>query len=175
MSHKSRTGLLISLGAAAGVAAMMSAATAPTARADDFTDVINAVDTDFTTGQADFSDAVTAFEGNADLSGLTDFFDGLNEDFLASSTNLFAGTAELLDNEAVTGPIGLGVTPPTDFADAVSVAETLYQEGTTEMTDAANAFIAGDYGYGVFYDLFGADIATVLPLEEILLGSVASL
>ena len=47
--------LAIAVGVAAaagafGVAALISMATAPTARADDFTDVINAVDFDYSTG-----------------------------------------------------------------------------------------------------------------------------
>jgi hypothetical protein len=40
---------------------MMAAATAPTARADDFTDVINKVDADLTAGQSYFIAAVTDF------------------------------------------------------------------------------------------------------------------
>jgi hypothetical protein len=43
-NNRSRTGVLVGLAAAAGafgVAAMMSAATAPTARADAFTDMIH--------------------------------------------------------------------------------------------------------------------------------------
>jgi hypothetical protein len=49
---------LIGVAAAAGAfgaAAMMSAATAPTARADDFTDVINAVDGDYGYALVDYS------------------------------------------------------------------------------------------------------------------------
>ena len=46
-SNGSRTGVLVGLAAAAGafgVAAMMSAATAPTARADEFSDIVNGVE-----------------------------------------------------------------------------------------------------------------------------------
>jgi hypothetical protein len=169
--------ILIGLAAAAGAlgAAAMMSVTAPTARADDFTDVINAVDGDFAQGQVYFGEAVTAFGSNADVTGLADLFNGLNEDVLGSSTNLFAGTAELLDNEVVTGPVGLGITAPTDFASGASLAEDFYQAGLSYLTDGASAFAAGDYGYGVFDDLFGANILAALPLEEILLGSVASL
>jgi len=56
-SNRSRFGMLIGLAAAAGafgVAVMMSAVTAPTARADDFSDVISAVDGDYTGVAASF-------------------------------------------------------------------------------------------------------------------------
>jgi hypothetical protein len=32
----------------------------------------------------------------------------------------------------------------------------------------------GDYGVASVYDLFGADFASILPLEELLLGAAAS-
>jgi hypothetical protein len=60
-SNRSRFGMLIGLGAAAGafgVAAMMSAATAPTARADAYSDIISAVDGDFAAGEAEFASAL---------------------------------------------------------------------------------------------------------------------
>jgi hypothetical protein len=64
MERALRPGVLIGLAATVGtfgVAAMMSAATAPTARADDFSNIINAIDGDFTAGQADFTAAVSDF------------------------------------------------------------------------------------------------------------------
>src|SRR5271168_493275 len=65
-SNRSRAATLIGVAAAAGafgVAAMMSAATAPTARADDLTEIVNAVDGDFANGTADFNTAFGDFSG----------------------------------------------------------------------------------------------------------------
>jgi hypothetical protein len=41
-------------------------------------------------------------------------------------------------------------------------------------TDAAEDFTAGDYGYAAYYDMLGADYASIIPLEELLLGVGAS-
>src|ERR1700677_2547620 len=76
-SNRSRVGMLIGLGAAAGAfgaAAIMSADTAPTARADDFTDVINAVDAAYSSGQIEFGIADTDFGGSNINDGLAAFF-----------------------------------------------------------------------------------------------------
>jgi len=65
-SNRSRAAALTGVAAAAGafgVAAMMSAASAPTARADDFTDVISGIDGDFTAGAGALTNAATDFSG----------------------------------------------------------------------------------------------------------------
>jgi hypothetical protein len=175
MERTLRPHLLIGLAAAAGAVAMISAATAPTARADDFTDVINAVDGDFSAGQAYFSDAVSDFGSSEDVDGLASLFSGLNEDLLGAPISLVGGTVQLLDNEPVDGAVGLGIPAPTDFADGLSEAETLYNLGETYLTAGATAISSGEYGGGLIDELFGADVVSIIPLEEILLGSVASL
>jgi hypothetical protein len=67
---RARSRILVGLAATAGAfgaAGMMSAATAPTARADDFSDIISAIDGDYTEGSAAFSSALSDF-GSADFS-----------------------------------------------------------------------------------------------------------
>jgi hypothetical protein len=59
--------MLVGLGGAAGavgVAVTMSAVSAPTARADDFTDVIATVETQIADGQVAFSAAASDFGSN---------------------------------------------------------------------------------------------------------------
>ena len=76
---RSQPGILVGLAAALGAfgaAAMMSAATAPTARADDFTDIITAVDSDYAAGQGDFTTAFADFDSNEFAPGLTTFLKG---------------------------------------------------------------------------------------------------
>src|SRR5271166_3881800 len=66
MGNKRSRAVLVGLDAAVGAvgaAAMMSAATAPTARADDFTDILNGVEGNFAAGQ-------TAFGGDDVTDGL---------------------------------------------------------------------------------------------------------
>jgi hypothetical protein len=174
MERTLRPHMLIGFAAAAGAAAMMSAAAAPTAHADDFTDVINAIEGDFASGQTYFGDAASDFSSNEDVAGLAYLFSGLNEDALGAPVSLIGGTAELLDNETVTGVVGLEINPPTDFADGLTNAEDLYQVGQEFFNAGATLISSGEYGGGLLDELFGADVSSVLPLEEILLGSVAS-
>lgn len=67
---------------------MMASVTSPAARADDSTLIIDAIDGDFTAGQADFTSAFTDFGSGAFVPGLAEFFDGVNEDSLAAPDNL---------------------------------------------------------------------------------------
>lgn len=73
MGNKRSRAVLVGLDAAVGAvgaAAMMSAATAPTARADDFTDILNGVEGNFAAGQTAFDNASTDFGGDDVTDGL---------------------------------------------------------------------------------------------------------
>jgi hypothetical protein len=175
-SNRSRTGVLVGLAAAAGAfgaAAMMSAAAAPTARADDFTDVINAVDGDYAAGQSEFTTAFTAFSSNELAPGLLALVNGTDDDALSPSANLLVGTIELLTNEPVDGAIPWDFVLPADFSDAVTIAQE-YLTGNGYFADAVSAFSLGDYGEAAYDDLIGLDVATLGPLEELLLGAAVS-
>jgi hypothetical protein len=102
-----------------GAAAMMSAASAPTAHAtDDFTDIINAVDTDFTDGRGYFTAAFADFGSNEFAPGLTTFFEGLDADILTAPNNVALGTVEALQGETLSFTFPFALTTPTTFADA---------------------------------------------------------
>ena len=122
-SYRSRAATLIGLGAAAGafgIAAMMSAATAPTARADDFSDIIAAVEGDFTAGQAAFGDAFTDF-GSSDVNdGLAAFFSGLDDDVVGAPDNVFVGTVDALTGAPVIGSFTFDLLPITSLATALT-------------------------------------------------------
>jgi hypothetical protein len=176
-SNRSRAATMVGVVAAAGafgVAAMMSAATAPTARADDFTDVINAVDADYAAGQPDFTTAFTDFSSNDLALGLAALFDGSNDDGLNAPNDLLIGTVEVLTNESVgsSGPYTFSL--PADFSDAVTAAESIFTEGEGYSADASSALSLGEYGTAAYYDLIGLDYSTVVPLEELLLGAAVS-
>jgi hypothetical protein len=174
---RSRYGVLIGLTAAAGAfgaAAMMSAATAQTARADDFTDVINAVDGDYADGQTAFTTAFTDFSSNELGNGLAAFFSGVNDDALSAPNNLLIGTVDLLTNQAVSGSTAWDFPNVGDFSGAEILAQQSITLGESELTNAATDLADGFYGSAAFNDLFGVDDAFVVPLEELLMGAAVS-
>jgi hypothetical protein len=174
---RSRAGLMVGLAAAAGavgVAAMMSAATAPIARADDFSDIVSVVEADFNDGQSAFGNAATDF-GSSDISdGLAQLNSGIDDDLLAAPDNLLIGTLDALAGDPVTGNILIEVQPVTDFSDALTFAEEDYTAAQTVFTEAATDLSAGDYADASYLDSLGSinDIATLQVLFE---GVIASL
>jgi hypothetical protein len=176
-SNRSRTGVVVGLAAAAGafgVAAMMSAATAPTARADDFTNVINSVDADFTAGQAEFSSAFTDFGGGDVNAGLAAFLSGVDDDFLSAPDNLYVGSLDLLANDPVVGSITVELPAVTSFATGLGEAELLFSDGQSYFAAAATDLSAGDYADAAYLDTYGS-LFDVAGLQELLQGAVASL
>jgi hypothetical protein len=177
-SNRSRAATLIGVAAAAGAfgaAAMMSAAAAPAAHADDFTEILNAVESDYASGQADFGVADTDF-GSSDVSGgLAALVSGADYDSLSAPQNLLIGTVEALTNETITVPdIPWSFTPVTSYAEGVTFAEEDFSYGQGLISDAATAFSSGDYGQAVTLDLVGADYSTIIALQDYLLGAAAS-
>jgi hypothetical protein len=178
MQLELRSHLLIAMAAAAGAfgaAAMMTAATAPIARADDFTDTIATVEGQLADGQAVFGDAASAFSSSDIPAGTTYLFDGVNDDLFYAPNLFLAGTVEGLTNETynLTEQVSDLLTPAT-FAAGVTDAESDFEQGLNLFQDASIALGDGNYGDAAFYDAFAADFVSVVPLEELLLGSVAS-
>jgi hypothetical protein len=176
---RSRSGILVAVLAAAGAfgaAAMMASATPPTARADDTTLIIDAIDADYAAGQADFTAAFADFGSGGFVSGLAEFFDGVDQDSLAATDNLLLGPVEALEGDPITSSLFLGeLSAPASFADATAEAQILFNDGEGLLSNAAIALSAGDFGAGTYEGLVGGDYAFVLPLEELLLGAAASL
>jgi hypothetical protein len=173
---RSRAGILVGLGAATacfGAAAMLSTTTAPTARADAYSDIIASVDGDYALGQTDFTTAATYLGSNLPV-GLALLLDGVNEDSVAAPDNLLVGTVEALTNEPIATDFSLSLPVPTDFADGVTTAQTIISSGESLLSDVAPLLSAGEYGSAVYYDLLGSEELSVFPLQELLLGAVAS-
>jgi hypothetical protein len=172
---QARSRMLIGLAAtvgAFGAAAMLSAATAPTARADAYSDIIASIDGDYALGQTDFTTAATYLGSNLPV-GLALLLDGADEDSVLAPDNLLVGTVEALTNEPIATDITAGLPVPTDFADAVTNAQALISQGESQLSDVAPLLSAGEYGSAVYYDLTGSELVSVFPLEELLLGAVA--
>jgi hypothetical protein len=175
-SH-ARSRILVGLAATAGAfgaAAMMAAAAAPTARADAFTDIINAVNGDYAYGQTAFTDAFADFSSNDVAAGLAALFSGIDDDSLSVPNNLLVGAVEALTSEPITGSISVNFSVPASFADALTNAQSLFTLGGTFISDGAAEFGGGDYGGGLYTDLLGLDYLTVFPLQELLLGAAVS-
>jgi hypothetical protein len=177
IATQARSSILVALAATAGAfgaAAMMSAATAPIARADDFSDIISAIDGDYTQGSAAFSSALSDF-GSADFTqGFAQILDGVDDYSLSPLINLEVGAVEASLGDAITGSQGFGLDVPTSFDDAVSLAQDAYASGEANFNLAATALASSDYITATINEAFGADYTTIIPLEELLLGTIAS-
>jgi hypothetical protein len=178
-SNRSRSGMLVGLAAAAGafgVAAMMSAVTAPTARADDFTEILNDVEGVVGYGQASFGDASTDF-GSGDVpDGLAALINGVNDDLVGAPDDLYVGTVDALTNEPVSVPVSFFATSPeADFSDGVSDAQFFFGVGETDLTEAASALSSGDYADAAFLGANGSLYVFDVPADYLLLGAAAAL
>jgi hypothetical protein len=174
---RSRYGVLVSLAAAVGAfgaAAMMSAATAPTARADDFTDVTNAIDGDFTIGQTYLGLAGAYLEISDVKDSLASFFTGVDDESVGAPNNLEIGSLDLLANEPVIGSLdSFAVPPETDFTSALAFAETLLGDSEGYSTSAATELFSGNY-VGAAYDDYLVSLYDVASLQVLFEGAVAS-
>jgi len=179
MSHATRWGrLLTGLGAAAGAvatAALMSAAGTPTARADDFSDIINVVDEDLATGQADVTAAFSYFADAQPVQGIAALLSSLNMDSVSTSDNFLAGSVALLTNGTVPNELDLSVADPGTFAGAVTVAQLDISIAQTIAGGLPDLLARGDYTTFTFDSLIASDFAGLLPADVLLLGGLDSL
>jgi hypothetical protein len=178
MKHMpSRAELLVGLVAIAGAfaaAATMSAAGAPTARADDFTDVINVADADFATAQTDFATALTDFSSANVPAGLTLFLDGADTDLLGAPENLVLGTVDVLTNQSVASELDFSIVQPTSLADALAASQSAVTTAEGFMSQAATLFGAGDYADGLYDSFVGSDYSA-LSLDYLVIGGAEAL
>jgi len=177
-SYRSRTGVLVGLGAAAGafvVAVMMSAATAPTARADAFSDIISSVEDDFAGGQPEFASAYADFGSGDPSEGLALFFSGLDDDLVGSADSVYLGTVEALLNEPTSnGGFSFGIGPATDFTIGLANAQSSFSLGEGEFAQAATDLSSGDYGDAAVLEVAGSTYSLVFAPEFLLEGVAAS-
>lgn len=176
MVHKKmRGGMLLGLAAAA----MVSAATAPAARANDFTEIIDNVQATIAAGQADFSSALSDFGGG--LSGVPDGLEELaaavNNDSVATEEALVVGVVNALTNEPVEGgPFALpALTAPTDFTLALTEAQGYFLAGQLTSDLVGSDLAKGEFGNAAFAGLEGAFISYDLPVEQILNAGIDQL
>jgi hypothetical protein len=176
-SIQARSRILVGLAATAGAfgaAAMMSAAAAPSAHADDFSDIISAVNGDFTEGNDAFASALSDFGSNDINQGLGQIVDGFDDYSLSPMYNLELGTVEALVGDTISGPAPWGLAVPTDFADGLSVAQSFFTAGESFFADAASSLASADYLNATSEEISGLEFVSIIPLEEVLLGALVS-
>jgi hypothetical protein len=174
---RSRSGILVGIATAAcafGVAAMMSAATAPTARADDFTDLISSFEQDFSQGQPEFASATADFGSGDQLGGLAALFSGLDDDVEGPADSVYKATVDVLLNEPVGNVsygFGLGTVP--DFTTGVAYLEEDISTAEGELAQAAMDLASGDYGDAADQEIL-ASTFLIFGAEFVFEGAAAS-
>jgi hypothetical protein len=136
MGHESSRAVALGLGAAVGAfaaAAMMSAATAPTAHADDFSAIIADIQAEETAPATAFTTEATYGDTPA---GLTQLFIGLDDDLLGVPNDLEVGTVDALTGATVipASDFEISFATPASLTAAVTEANTFYVEGNTLAT-----------------------------------------
>jgi hypothetical protein len=174
--------VFVGLSAAAGAfaaAAMMSAATAPIARADDpYTDILNAVGAELGYAQTAFSQAATDFgDGNA-TGGLAQLFIGTDDDLVGVPDILQVGTTDALTSVPVIPASDfnfsdLALSPsfatPTTFAGATTEAQSFYTVGVALSNDITN-FSPTDYADSALYNALSTADQWIVPPEILDIG-----
>jgi hypothetical protein len=172
---RSRVGILVGVAAGAfAAAAMVSAATAPTARADDLTELINDLNIDYSYGQTAFETAYTDFSSDQLVPGLAQLLAGVDDYTLGPQDTLTLATAEILVGDPVNSTSDFGFSVPPSFADAESLAQTFFTGGVNDFGLAANDFSTGDYVLGAINEVLALNYSSIIPLQELLLGAAVS-
>ena len=181
--HQRRRGVTaIGLGAAAGalLAAVMSQlATAPTARADDFSDIVANVEASIAAGQAD----ITAGQADFALGTSAGFADGLALDTAATDDFLVSPLDDILTGSVAAA---VGETPgpgetyefpdfavPTSLADFEAEVTGDFQAGLANFENAETVFALGtpdSFATGVIDIINSLDFYTVIAPEQAVLG-----
>jgi hypothetical protein len=185
--QKRSRAVLVGLSAAAGVfaaAAMISAAVAPTARADDFSAVIADIQAEGTAAATAFSTSFTDLADGDTAAGLTQLFIGLDDDVVGVPDILDVGTVGVLTDTSVpnalasdftptaTGGFGFDFATPTTVAESVTEAQTYYTDGTALAT-TIEGLPSTDYGLTQFDNAVSAIDQLILPDQIQLIADLA--
>ncbi|MBV8862372.1 MAG: hypothetical protein JO082_02355 [Mycobacterium sp.] len=154
---------------------MMSTATAPTARADDFSDIVTNLQDTAATADAAFAAGQTAFGADDVGDGLAYYIAGAEDDLLGTSEDLIVGGTAIATGEPVGGAFDFSpdVPVPTTFAESLTYAQEDIAFDQTIFNAAFTAFEANDPTVGVGDFLSGIGDSLYVP-EDLLLGTVAS-
>ena len=94
---------------------------------------------------------------------------------MSAPYTVLLGTAEAIAGQPITGYPDVFVSPPTDFANAVTDSETLLGIAQGLFSDAASALAGGNYVEALGDDLAGSVYGFYFPAETLFLGGVEAL
>jgi hypothetical protein len=176
-------GLTVAAGAFAA-AAMMSAAVAPTARADDTAGILADITAEEGYAATAFTNAATDFGTGDSTDGLTQLFIGLDDDTVGVPDILQVGEVDELTNSTLfpANSFDFTFTAPASVAAATTEANTIYQEGVTLATTIAGlpssdfSTIALDNALSTWDQFIAPDqILAVANIESLLDSLIVSL
>jgi hypothetical protein len=187
MSHNRKNSALrqrrmCGIGVAAGAllaSALTQLATAPTARADDFTDILSNVESTLHDAQALFAGGQAEFllgtpAGFA--AGLALDTAGSNESLIGTTEDIIAGLTQAAVGETPLGYFGFPVVVvPATVADLQTAVTFDFTAGTYYFNSADAAFALGTpdgFAAGVIESLAGLDYDAVTAPEQAMLGGL---
>jgi len=163
------------VGSAVAAAAILVAAFAPTARADDFSDIVTDLDAVLGAGSADLTAAATDFSA-ADYGdglaltvfGLDDFLISPEEVSLVGGFDALTGSPVLpVDSFEWPGPTFVA---PTDLIDTLQAVYNYAGYGATDLTNAVTELVSGDSADSLLNAVGGVDVLLVGAPEILSIG-----
>ncbi|MGB6205910.1 hypothetical protein [Mycobacterium sp.] len=174
MRHNRSRAMFVGLSASAGVlaaAAMMSAATAPTAHADDFSTILADVQGTEAIAASAFTAASTDFGNGDSADGLTQLFVGLDDDLVGVPDELQVGLIDAATGSTLFPANSFDFTfaTPATFAAAVTEAQNFYTEGSTLATTIAG-LPANDFADAALDNALSTFYQWILPDQILTIG-----
>ena len=176
--QRRRAGTTLVLAAAAGGLLAAAMAHAPTARADDLTDISNDVHASITAGEADYSAAGTDFSTGgttADGEGLINLFAGFDNTFVSPADYVLVGLTGEATGTDISSIAGVFLAPdtgPLTAAGETALAATQVTDGDANLAEAATLFSDGEYTSAALYAAYGAYQAFIDAPEADLLAAL---
>jgi hypothetical protein len=172
-----RQRIVLGLGAAVaafGAAAMISAATAPAAHADDFSTILADVTATEAAATTAFATASTDLAAGNTAAGLTQLFIGLDDDLLGVPNEFQVGFVDLLQGVPVipASDFEFSFATPATFAASVTEANTFYQAGVALATTILG-LPATDYADTALDNALSTIDQLILPDQIQLIGDLA--
>lgn len=170
----------IGLGAAAGAllaAALSQLAAAPTARADDFSDIVANVDISIGYAQDDFTGATSEFALGTPAgfaAGLALDTAGTNDILFAPTEDVIVGSVQAATGQTPTAYFGFDpAMDPATLTDLQTLVTADFAAGTADLNLAVEAFALGTpagFAEGVSFSLSVFDLDAVAAPEQALIG-----
>jgi hypothetical protein len=155
---------------------MTATATAPVVHADDpVTDLLVAVQGDFSLGEEAFTLANADFANGDVADGLGAFYGGVDDVLLSVPNNVVQGSLAGLTGEPVDSALSWTIPTPADFNDAVIVAPTLALIGEADIQSALTDLTGGDIAGALDSYLTGYEYLDGVVPELFIVGSAAGL